>query len=315
MPSKSSLQVIEFRGEPAKILWANIENHLGLLEAAKTLMASGQDAMKRRGIASMVSFMMTASWGYQKRAAKFAGDGTLLYDSLEGRLAYLLSLNSAIFRLSKSKLPVELNVLLDEHGHIAPIELGHYDGFSAVLPLTERGYLAYSVGGVPVSELMDEHIVREPHKTRSVEYLAITGVVDCKALPEYLSPENPKNRFPRRARRLLGELAGQIRYFASAINVYQDQHGIIYCQGVEGHKRPLLFSPLSGRGMGEDILETAGFRPLSGIDQRRNVIWQLDFEELNGRRVDARRLKQILTSAHFVARNLPNPLGDTAFTP
>jgi cation transport regulator ChaB len=313
MPSRPLPKVIEFRGEPARILWANIKDHLGLSEAAKAQMASDDDADRRRGVASMVSFMMTCAWGYQKRTAKYARNGALLYDSLEGRLAYLLSLNSAIYRLSWSRRPVELHVFLDEYEHMPPIELGHYDGFSAVLPLTERGYLAYNVGGVPISELMNEHIVREPHAPRSVEYLAITGLVDCKALPEYLSPDNSKNQFPRRARRLLNELASQILFFASSINVYKDQHDIIYCEGVDGHQRPLLFSPLSGRGMGEDILETAGFRPL-GLDERRNVIWQLDFEELNGRRVDPERLKQILRSAHFVARNLPSPVEGTAFT-
>lgn len=298
---------IEFHGEAAKILWSNIRGHLDLLESAKALMVSGNEGLRHRGIAFMVAFMISAAWGYQGRF-KQCIDGSVLYDSLEGRLAYLLSLNPAIYRLSKSKRPVELHIFLDDHASLPPVELGHHDGFSAVLPLTKEGYLAYYMAGIPISELMDEHIVRHPHEPRSVEYLAITGMVDCKALPEYLNPENPKNQFPRRARRLLDELAGQIRHFASAIDVYKDQYGKIYCESVDGHERPLLFSPLSGRGMGEDILETAGFRSIPGVDQRENVIWELDFKELNTRRVEPERLAQILRAAHFVSRNLPSPV-------
>ena len=306
-PKPSSSFPIEFRGEPARFLWANIKDHLNLIETAKTLMTSDDGATRRRGIASMVAFISTAAWGYQNRRPKYDGS-VCLYDNLEGRFAYLLNLNSAIFRLSRTKRPVELRIFLDEHDSIPPIELGHYDGFSAVLPLTERGYLAYSVGGVPISELMDEHIVREPHEPNCVEYMAITGLVDCKALPEYLNPENPKNLFPRQARGLLNELACQVGYFASSINVYRDQHSIIYCEGVGGRKRPLLFSPLSGRGMGEDILDTAGFKPISGWDQRRNVVWVLDFDELNGQQIETYRLKKILKSACFVAKNLQRPV-------
>jgi hypothetical protein len=314
-PKPSLALPIEFRGEPARILWANIKDHLDLLEAAKTLLASDENAARRRGIASMVAFMSTAAWGYQTRTKKYNDYGICIYQNLEGRFAYLLDLNSAIYRLSWTRRPVELRIFLDEHDPIPPIGLGHCDGFSAVLPLTKRGYLAYSVGGVRISELMDEHIVGEPHEPNSVEYMAITGLVDCRALPEYLNSQNPKNLFPRRARRLLNELAAQIRYFASAINVYRDQDDFIYCEGVSGRKRPLIFSPLSGRGMGEDLLGTAGFRPLSGWDQEGNVVWVLDFEELNGRLIEPGRLSQILKSSRFVARNLPNPVEGTAFTP
>ncbi len=295
---------IEFRGESASILWANIKDHLDLLEAAKALLASDDNADKRRGIASTVAFMSTAAWGYQNRSHKDDDSDVYIYQTLEGRFAYLLEQNSAIFRLSWTDRPIELHIFLDEHDPIPPIKLGHYDGFSAVLPLNRCGYLAYNLGGVPVSELMEEHIVKEPHEPNSVEYLAITGLVDCKALPEYLNPENSKNRFPRRARRLLNELAGQIGYFASTINVYKDQYDIIYCEGVDGRERPLLFSPLSGKGMGEDVLDTAGFSPLKGFDQRGNVIWMLDFGELNGQRLDPIRLKKILKSAHYVSKNL-----------
>lgn len=302
-----SARRIEFYGDAAKILWSNIRDHLELVELANAQIGSHDETIRRQGVASMVAFMITAAWGYQSRFKQNA-DGSVLYDSLEGRLAYLLNLNPAIYRLSKSNRPVELLIFLDDHTPLPPIELGYYDGFSAVLPLTKAGYLAYSLGGVPISELMGDHIVRYPHKPRCVEYLAITGLVDCKALPEYLNPENPKNRFPRRARRLLDELAGQIRYFVSAMDVYKDQHGMIYCERVDGYERPLLFSPLSGKGMGEDMLETAGFRPIGGVDQRKNVIWQLDFKDLNGRRVEPERLVQIVRAAHFVSRNLPSPV-------
>ena len=279
---------IVFRGRAAQRLWQNIEAHPHLLPDPLAL-ESPDSEQRRRAELAAITFMVTAAWGYNRTS-------DAEYGSRLNRFVYIDRINSDAYRLTRSRADhfVEIHTRAGTH----TIDLGRAIGFSAVLPLTELGYRNYSFNNKAMTELAEGDIVSSPYPKHSVRYALIAGLLDFRALVGYL---DGRRSFPRTARAVIRDLGCQISGFVPPMTLWKER-GKAYAEPDSGRHAPVILCPLSGRGMGGALLRTAGFRP-EGTDVRRNRVWVLDLEEINGRRLGDHRFKKLFRINRFIDRN------------
>jgi len=239
----------------------------------------------------MVSFMLSATFGYASK--------------LE-RLRSLSAWNSDIFQVAYST-EEELAVLdLSTDDEPQVLKLGRCRGFSAVIPLTRSGFSAYMLHGARIGELnIEKDVVKHPYERGSVDFVALTGAVDFSALPQYLAGDRD---FSVIAPHVLGNLARQIAGFLPPVEMKRTELGLLKGRTSPGRRMPAVLCPLSGVGMGQRLLETAGFEGLPGQDAGGNVVWYLDLEDLNQSRVEEHRFKQVFKANEYVKASLKRRL-------
>jgi hypothetical protein len=281
------MPLITFKGRAAESLWNHVKDHLDLLAFVHDLESRDQDKRRVAEVA-MVAFMVTAAWGYNP-----VSDAR--YGSRFGRFLYLSRINRNIYRIAKTVSNVAVQV--HRASGVETFYLGRACGFSAAIPLTATGFEHYCLNSKAMSELDECDIVPSPYEKNSIQFVLISGVVDFRSLPAYLEGIR---LFPRTAHALLAGLAKQIGDFIPEVRLWHDR-GVVYAETRSQHKLPTILCPLSGRGMGKELLETAGFLP-EGDDARRNHVWTLDFEEINGRKIGDQYVKKLFKANRYIDR-------------
>ena len=119
---------VNFRGRQGRVLWDRIKDHRGLLEYASAIGSASGEELRQAEVA-MVAFMLAAAFGYDSSSDK-------KYGSKLKRLDYLSRINPDIYRLSVTEEELMVEVECDHGTEV--LNLGHTEGFSAVLPLTPR---------------------------------------------------------------------------------------------------------------------------------------------------------------------------------
>ena len=89
------------------------------------------------------------------------------------------------------------------------------------------------------------------------------------------------------------------------IEIQTDGSGYLHCSRRDGKGiLPVVICPLSGKGMGSNLLETAGFQNMQALDKSgiQNV-WALDIGDFDGKRVsDESEINEEETYPHLVGR-------------
>lgn len=198
-------------------------------------------------IAALMDFMLTAAFGPSPFHIQH-------YGSRRRRLESLLAHNPAIYRLCPSPEPIQ--VVVREKGREVQWDLGRVGGFTAILPLTPEGSKVYESGSTSPREFSPTDHLSSAGECHSDRCLLISGVMHLPSIPLLFDEPSRRQRLPG-ATRVLYLL---LDHFARMLPVLE---------GDTGADDVVVYSPITGLGMGEALLKTAGFRS-EGLDSLGN---------------------------------------------
>jgi hypothetical protein len=271
-----------FPGEAGRKLWENVRSHLHLIaDAPRLRMLSGDEL--RTAELQMITFMVTAAWGYTWISDR-------AYGSRFNRFAYLRKLNKLIYQVSYA--PDDLVVDITGGGGVNRFSLGPAQGFSAVVPLTREGYDDYMENRLSASELGERHILPYEQSINNSDFLLITGTVHFPSLAQERRLDDAEtirqSAFP-----VIADLLRHLGRLAPPLAIAGDTGASVYVDGDVFRPPPTILCFISGRGSGEPLLRKAGFVH-EGEDKtgNRKYVLRVGGTDWSGRKVNL--LKKII---------------------
>ena len=269
-----------FLGETGRVLWERVREHAWLLENVADLQSP--DAEKRSvAQARMATFLFTAAFGYYNINDKE-------YEHRSKRFEYLARLNPDIFQFSWTNR--EQTAVFGEYGARS---LGRILGVSMVLPLTEKGYEAYTLNEVMPHEFRETHIVVSPYKPHTVDYVMIGGVVSILGIEtgEIVA----EGRSPGPTRRMIEKVARFIPRFRVSENAWGGE----FVEGDSSGKLPVVLCPLSEKNTTEQLVQRVGFE-WDGYDQLGDKVYVFRVSDINDPTTTPKRRQAMLHTARLM---------------
>jgi len=252
---------VRFEGEPGRELWSRVKDYLELIESDPPNIDLEGDE-RRDAEVRMVTFLVSAAFGQINRMERFW---------------YLSNLNRDIYRILYSDEDVTAEI--DTGTCTRHLYLGLAEGFTAVIPLTAEGFNAYMSNEVSPSELTEYHIVSYPYAMNSIPHVLLTGAVHFPAIFEKDRFAFNRNRLSRAAR-VINLLLDHIACYVPLIELYKDDKGTMRVASQGAYPLPTLVCYIPHVGMGEQLLDKAGF-DFAGFDKRRNLRFVLNVSDVN----------------------------------
>ena len=271
---------VRFLGETGRVLWERVREHAWLLENVADLESPNAE---RRSVAQarMATFLFTAAFGYYHINDKE-------YEHRSKRFEYLARLNPDIFQFSWSN-----RERIAVFGKYGAGSLGRILGVSMVLPLTEKGYEAYTSNEVMPHEFREAHIVVSPYKPHTVDYVMIGGAVSvlCIKTGEIVSE--------RRSPSLMMRMIDQVARFIPRFRVSENAWGGEFVEGDSPGKLPVVLCPLSEKNTTEQLVQRAGFE-WDGYDQLGDKVYVFRVSDINDPTTTPDRRASMLSTAKMM---------------
>lgn len=244
------MATVVFAPETSARVWANVRDHLDLLRAADGVRELRGSALAEAK-AKLVAFICTAAYGYSR-----AHDAK--YGSWWQRFHYLLRLNPGAYRLHLADEPVRVE--LDLAGGRQALDFGLVDGCTGVIPLTRSGFQGYMANRARLTDLAENEVSRWTGDTHVDRYLVITGAFHVPSIPGMDLPRPQRRQLQPGAVEVVCTLFRQVARFLPYLRL-ADSNRVVWA-GDQTTELPQVVCPLSGLGMGDQLIEKLGFVPV-----------------------------------------------------
>jgi hypothetical protein len=293
------VKVVPFRGKQAQLLTNRIRYLLDELENCLDV-----DGLASQGAVQEVStFLVEAAWGDEQKG------NTNVYKGLHDRITRRIAHNRDTYKLSIGTR--ELLAKLTSDSIDIQFSLGRIHGVTVVIPLTPEGMRRYKSKELAFSELSEKEIVpytESKYRCHEVILSTVVHFPSIKKLPAFQpSPEEEYEfecPFPYGAFDVLINLLKHLALFLPGIEIQSESPPAV---SSETGLLPSILCPISGKGLGEPNLETAGFR-LIGYDKNQNKMYEFDFADINDVDTPIKRRVRMLETVALLKRACVRPV-------